>query len=105
METEERYNNRQIERLLDNQTADIKELMKSELAPILAQTTKTNGRVTSLEDKSARTAGQVSLAAYIGIPIISIIVSVISWMALQIVAIPITVQHAVTEALLPYSSK
>lgn len=100
---EERYNNRQIERLLDNQTADIKELMKSELAPILAQTTKTNGRVTVLEDKASRNAGQISLGAWIGIPLISIMVSVMGWMILQIIAIPFTVQHAVSEALLPYA--
>lgn len=50
---EERYNNRQIERLLDSQSTEIKEYMKLLTDPILEQVKKTNGRVTKLEDKVA----------------------------------------------------
>lgn len=53
MPDEERYSNRQVERLFDQQTLELKEMFKTELAPVLVQTTKTNGRVTKLEDRAA----------------------------------------------------
>lgn len=49
MKEEARYSNRQIEKMLDDQSTDIKEHMDMALKPILEQTKKTNGRVTKLE--------------------------------------------------------
>lgn len=43
------YSNRQIELLLDKQSADIKSHMDARTEPILVQTTATNGRVNKLE--------------------------------------------------------
>lgn len=48
-DTEEHYSNRQIERLFDQQSTDLKEEMRVLTTPILIQTTKTNGRVTDNE--------------------------------------------------------
>lgn len=50
MAEEEHYSNRQIERMLDLQTAEVKEIVKAATDPILSQTTKTNGRVSKLEE-------------------------------------------------------
>lgn len=49
MAEEERYSNRQIERMLENQSADIKGHIDLTTAPILTQVLKTNGRVTTAE--------------------------------------------------------
>lgn len=47
--TEERYNNRQFERQLDQQSSDLKEHMVLLINPLTEQVKKTNGRVTRLE--------------------------------------------------------
>lgn len=46
MAEEERYNNRQVERMLEHQSADLKSYMDMVTKPILEQVLKTNGRVT-----------------------------------------------------------
>lgn len=50
MVDEEHYSNRQIERMLDLQTVEFEKIVKSATDPILIQTTKTNGRVSKLEE-------------------------------------------------------
>lgn len=49
MVDEERYTNRQIERMLDSQSTDIKEHIDKAIGPLTAQVFKTNGRVGWLE--------------------------------------------------------
>lgn len=49
MADEPRYSNRQIERMLDQQSIDLKIHIDKATNPILVQTSKTNGRVTKLE--------------------------------------------------------
>lgn len=53
------YSNRQIELLLDKQSADIKSHVDAATSPILAQTTATNGRVTKLETTVAENAADI----------------------------------------------
>lgn len=48
MTDEERYNNRQIERMFDEQSRDIKSHMDAAIAPLTTQVMKTNGTVTFL---------------------------------------------------------
>ena len=49
MAEEERYNNRQIERMLEEQTRNITGHIDDKTRPILDQVLKTNGRVTANE--------------------------------------------------------
>jgi len=51
---EPRYSNRQIERMLDQQSTDLKKHIDDATGPILVQTTKTNGRVDALEKETGR---------------------------------------------------
>lgn len=60
-ETEERYNNRQIERMLDSQSGDIKEHITSVISPLTIQVTKTNGRVRWLEKMIWMALGALAL--------------------------------------------
>lgn len=95
---EERYSNRQIERLLDEQSRDIKAHIDLVTNPILAQVLKTNGRVTTAEGDITN---QKVWRGWImgGLGVISLfIASLIGlqvWMVLQILHIPETVQTAV----------
>lgn len=59
MAEEERYNNRQIERMLDEQSRDIKGHMDAAIAPLVIQVTKTNGRVSVMEKMVWMAAGAV----------------------------------------------
>lgn len=59
MAEEERYNNRQIERMLDEQSSDIKGHMDAAIAPLVIQVTKTNGRVSVMEKMVWMAAGAV----------------------------------------------
>lgn len=60
-DTEERYNNRQIERMLDSQSSDIKEHITSVISPLTIQVTKTNGRVRWLEKMIWMALGALAL--------------------------------------------
>lgn len=51
MSEEERYNNRQIEKMFNDQSIELKAHMDLVTRPILEQTLKTNGRVNGLEAK------------------------------------------------------
>lgn len=73
--------------------------MKEDGKEIKTQTQKTNGRVTDLEKKSASHEAGFRTAAYVGIPIVSIVVSIIGWMLLQIISIPQQIQSA----LIPFT--
>jgi len=72
MSDEERYNNRQIERMLDEQSKDIKDHMDMKIAPLLTQVLKTNGRVNFNEKMIYLAMGAIPLCA-----------SVMSWMLLD----------------------
>lgn len=67
------YSNRQVERLLDQQSTELKQEMKSLTEPILAQTTKTNGRVTAVEKVTQNLVGWMKFTRG-GLAILSIIV-------------------------------
>lgn len=102
MVDEERYSNRQVERLLDEQSKDIMRHIDDATAPILAQTTKTNGRVTkneeqisSLRSKNAWFMGGIAVISVL----IPLIVGLQVWMLLRILDIPHTVQQAVDEGI------
>ena len=49
MADEERYNNRQIERMFDEQSKDLKEHFDGAINPLALEVRKTNGRVKFLE--------------------------------------------------------
>lgn len=59
MAEEERYNNRQIERMLDEQSAEIKDHIDRAVDPLTIQVTKTNGRVSMMEKMVWMAAGAV----------------------------------------------
>lgn len=87
MAEEERYNNRQIERMLDEQSKDIKEHISSALDPILEQTTKTSGRLLKVEDqinshRSWRT-GMTWGGAIVFFFLTTFILPVLTWNILQ----------------------
>lgn len=60
-DSEERYNNRQIERMLDSQSSDLKEHITSVISPLTIQVTKTNGRVRWLEKMIWMALGALAL--------------------------------------------
>lgn len=64
MSEETRYTNRQIERLLDEQTGNLKAYFDMALKPIVDQTTKTNGRVNKLENWRWFLAGGLALLSF-----------------------------------------
>lgn len=99
---EERYSNRQIERLLDEQSEDIMRHIDDATAPILAQTMKTNGRVTASEKEIVN---QKVWRGWMvgGLTVISILLPVIvaiqAWEILQIIDIPHEIKQAIDERL------
>lgn len=108
-ETEERYSNRQIERLLDEQSKDIKRHIDDKTAPILTQTMKTNGRVTKTEEAIV---GQKVWRGWMvgGLTVLSILlpilVAVQGWELLAIIKqeevvnnLPATVRQAVSDEI------
>lgn len=102
MAEEERYSNRQIERLLDEQSKDIMRHIDDATAPILAQVLKTNGRVTKSEGDITN---QKIWRGWImgGLAVLSLFVTSLIglqvWMVVQILHIPDTVHSAVSEAI------
>jgi len=61
MSEEERYNNRQIERMFDEQSKDIKDHIDRAITPLTFQVTKTNGRVGILERMAWVSLGAIPL--------------------------------------------
>lgn len=102
MAEEERYSNRQIERLLDEQSKDIMRHIDDATAPILAQTTKTNGRVTTAEkdivNQKVWRGWMVGGITVLSI-LIPIIVAVQAWEILQIINIPHEIRQAIDDRL------
>lgn len=88
MADEERYSNRQIERLLDEQSKDIKAHIDLVTQPILSQVLKTNGRVTANEKdivgykvwRGWMTGGMAFVMV-----ILPIAVSVLGWMVMSLI--------------------
>lgn len=117
MDEEARYNNRQIERMLDSQSQDLKKHMEDTIAPLLAQVTKTNGRVTTLEFKRASQEGFMKAMAVAGGIGFTVLMALFGWSLYTTSNIPHTVhvqlQNAFTEqlpsaiqqALIPYGLK
>lgn len=98
MAEEERYSNRQIERLLDEQSKDIMRHIDDATAPILAQTTKTNGRVTVNErDITSARVWRGWLTGGLGVLtlLVPMIVGIQVWMFLQIMNIPHEIQQTI----------
>lgn len=103
--TEERYNNRQIERMLDLQSEDIKKHISSAITPILIQVTRTNGRVTELELSRATQRGfnkAMSIAFSVGF---AILIGLAGWALYETSTIPDRVQSSVQQALSNYDIK
>lgn len=102
MVEEERYSNRQIERLLDEQSKDIKEHIDQKTQPILNQVTKTNGRVNVLEAESVvmkvwkgwQKGGMAAIMV-----VLPVITAILAWMALQIVDLKTNQQQFVDQAV------
>lgn len=115
VDDEIRYNNRQIERMLDSQSQDLKEHIDSTIAPLLAQVTKTNGRVTELERKRFEQNGFNKAAAVAGGVGFTVLMALFGWELYTVSNIGHTVHvqvesvisnvlpTAVQEALAPYN--
>lgn len=102
MAEEERYSNRQIERLLDEQSKDIMRHIDDATEPILAQTTKTNGRVTKNEEdiiKSKIWRGWLTGGMAVISILIPVIVAIQAWEILQILEVPHEVQQAIDDRI------
>ena len=74
---EDRYNNRQLERIIDQQSTDIKDYLAEVINPLTTQVTLTNGRVRSLEGYRNLLVGFCSCMVLIVIP-------TLAFLALQI---------------------
>lgn len=88
MTAEPRYNNRQVEKMLSEQSADIKEHMDLKIAPLLTQVLKTNGRV-SFNEKMV----------YVAIGALGIFTPIFSWFILDYIAFKERFPNEVTEAV------
>lgn len=73
MTDEERYNNRQVEKMFDDQSRDIKSHVDMKIEPLTAQVTKTNGTV----------AWQTKLL-YTGLGALMLLVPWAGWVTTQI---------------------
>ena len=106
MADEERYNNRQIERLFDEQSKEIKAHIDLVAQPILTQTLKTNGRVNKAEDAIlglAKWQSGVSTGFKIGswiiIPLCLLLVGYLGWLSAQVLETNDKTRTAVDEAV------
>lgn len=106
MSDEEKYTNRQVERMLDEQSRDIKEHITIVTSPILDEVKKTNGRVTLLESqvgshRNWRT-GMTWGGAVVFFFLTTFILPVLTWNLLQTIqlkeSIGIEVQDAIDQA-------
>lgn len=102
MVDEERYSNRQIERLLDEQSKDIKEHIDAKTEPILSQTTRTNGRVNNNEADIIRykiwRGWMTGSLAVIGL-MLPVVLAIQAWEIEQILNITSSVHTAVDDAI------
>lgn len=89
---EERYNNRQIERMLDEQSTDLKSYIDLALEPLIVQTTKTNGMVGKHHWYIAMAIGGLAILSITVLPIMG-------WSLLQIVTIEQNIHAQVTQAV------
>lgn len=95
MTDEERYTNRQIERMLDEQSNDLKGHFDLVIKPLVVQVTKTNGRVSWLEKMMWLALGALAIA----MPILTWVVNTVSkQQAVQAVQTS-QIQQAVRDAL------
>jgi len=83
--------------------SSIEHLKTEHLAPILAQTKLTNGRVNGLETREAERKGTTRMLWAMSGFIATVLIAYLSWLGLQVINIHQEVQKAVTDALLPYA--
>lgn len=103
MAEEERYSNRQIERLLDEQSKDIKSHIDLVTNPILTQVLKTNGRVTQNEKDITENKvwrGWMTGGMAVVMVILPIVVTVLGWIVMSIISFDEKVHDAIQAALL-----
>jgi hypothetical protein len=100
MAEEERYSNRQIERMLENQTHDLKEHMSNLTAPILAQVLKTNGRMNKAEqdivNQKVWRGWQNGAIAVLGV-FFPIILGILTFLTMRVLNIDATVRTSIDE--------
>lgn len=103
---EERYNNRQIERMLDSQSQELKDYFDKSLKPLIEQVTKTNGRVSTLELRRENQAGfnrAMAVASSVGF---TVVMALAGWALYQVASLEPTihteVQQSVKDALSSY---
>lgn len=68
---ENHYSNREIDMMLQGIKTHIDEAVACPLARIEAQTVKTNGRVSKLENWRNYIAGGIAVLAFVGIPLLT----------------------------------
>ncbi len=102
MAEEERYSNRQIERMLELQSHDLKEHIDKATQPILSQVIKTNGRVNKAEEdivnykiwRGWMTGGMAMLMIFV-----PIIIGFLTFIGLRVINFDNMVQNAINKAL------
>lgn len=103
MADEERYNNRQIERMLDSQSQDLKNHFDESIRPLTEQVTKTNGRVKDLELKNAKQSGYNQGMGVILSVVTVGVMALFGWVLYQVAEEPIYIHQAIQESLSSYS--